>query len=96
MLRVIQLNTLEDRFVHDKTEWDQAVQFLESSVKSKLQQTEETLSEMFGPGRFTRLTSWKYLTEDQQKRRHVKSELDKILKNDEVSKKYLKYRSFAL
>lgn len=84
MLRVIQLNTLEDRFVHDKTEWDQAVKFLESSVKTKLVQTEETLSEMMGPGSFTRMTRWRSLTEDQSKRRCVKNELDKILKNDEV------------
>ncbi|XP_065368208.1 dynamin-like 120 kDa protein, mitochondrial isoform X2 [Calliphora vicina] len=83
MLRVIQLNTLEDRFVHDKSEWDQAVKFLECSVKSKLALTDETLSEMFGPGQFTRITHWKYLTEDQKKRRHVKNELDKILKNDD-------------
>ncbi|XP_017868573.1 PREDICTED: dynamin-like 120 kDa protein, mitochondrial isoform X5 [Drosophila arizonae] len=82
MLRVIQLNTLEDRFVHDKTEWDQAVKFLENSVNAKLAQTEETLAQMFGPGPWTRFAQWKSLTPDQQKRRSVKGELDKILKND--------------
>ncbi|XP_022228531.2 dynamin-like 120 kDa protein, mitochondrial isoform X4 [Drosophila obscura] len=82
MLRVIQLNTLEDRFVHDKAEWDQAVKFLETSVNAKLVQTEETLSQMFGPGKMRRLTHWEYLTQDQQKRRSVRNELDKILKND--------------
>ncbi|XP_033156447.1 dynamin-like 120 kDa protein, mitochondrial isoform X4 [Drosophila mauritiana] len=82
MLRVIQLNTLEDRFVHDKQEWDSAVKFLESSVNAKLVQTEETLAQMFGPGQMRRLTHWQYLTQDQQKRRSVKNELDKILKND--------------
>ncbi|XP_073811007.1 opa1 mitochondrial dynamin like GTPase isoform X4 [Musca autumnalis] len=91
MLRVIQLNTLEDRFVHDKSEWDQAVKFLETSVKAKLAQTEETLSEMFGPGQFTRITHWKSLTEDQNKRRHVKNELDKILKNDDKHMPTLSY-----
>ncbi|XP_032590340.1 dynamin-like 120 kDa protein, mitochondrial isoform X4 [Drosophila grimshawi] len=82
MLRVIQLNTLEDRFVHDKTEWDQAVKFLENSVNTKLEQTDETLSQMFGPGPWTRFVYWKSITQDQQKRRSVKGELDKILKND--------------
>ncbi|XP_026837160.1 dynamin-like 120 kDa protein, mitochondrial isoform X4 [Drosophila erecta] len=82
MLRVIQLNTLEDRFVHDKQEWDSAVKFLETSVSAKLVQTEETLAQMFGPGQMRRLTHWQYLTQDQQKRRSVKNELDKILKND--------------
>ena len=44
------LNTLEDRSVHDKNEWDQAVKFFEQqSVKDKLQHTQTTISEMFGP-----------------------------------------------
>nr|XP_014090762.1 dynamin-like 120 kDa protein, mitochondrial isoform X4 [Bactrocera oleae] len=91
MLRVIQLNTLEDRFVHDKTEWDQAVKFLETSVKAKLTHTEETLNEMLGPGQFTRITHWKSLTEDQSKRRCVKTELDKVLKNDDKHLPTLSY-----
>ncbi|XP_055916150.1 dynamin-like 120 kDa protein, mitochondrial isoform X2 [Eupeodes corollae] len=91
MLRVIQLNTLEDRFVHDKSEWDQAVKFLENSVKNKLQYTEETLNEMLGPSQFTRITRWKYLTEDQSRRRNVKSELDKILHSDEKHLPTLSY-----
>jgi hypothetical protein len=37
MLRVIQLNTLEDRSVSEKQHWDSAVKFLENSVKEKLQ-----------------------------------------------------------
>jgi len=37
MLRVIQLNTLEDRSVSEKQHWDSAVKFLEKSVKEKLQ-----------------------------------------------------------
>jgi hypothetical protein len=37
MLRVIQLNTLEDRSVSEKQQWDSAVKFLEKSVKEKLQ-----------------------------------------------------------
>ncbi|XP_011190849.1 dynamin-like 120 kDa protein, mitochondrial isoform X4 [Zeugodacus cucurbitae] len=91
MLRVIQLNTLEDRCVHDKTEWDQAVKFLETSVKAKLAHTEETLNEMLGPGQFTRITHWKSLTEDQSKRRYVKTELDKVLKNDDKHLPTLSY-----
>ena len=37
MLRVIQLNTLEDRSVSEKQQWDSAVKFLEKCVKEKLQ-----------------------------------------------------------
>jgi len=37
---VIQINTLEDRSVHDKQQWDTAVKFMETSVGDKLQQSE--------------------------------------------------------
>ena len=84
MLRVIQLNTLEDRSVNDKRDWDQAVNFLENSVKEKLQATEQILREMLGPGRKERWLYWQYQNEDQQKRSSVKNELDKILYADKV------------
>ncbi|KAL5286532.1 OPA1 family protein [Megaselia abdita] len=83
MLRIIQLNTLEDRFVSDKHEWDQAVKFFESSVKTKLAQTEETMLEMMGPSWWSRNLHWTYLSKDQQKRRSVKGELDKLLSHDD-------------
>ncbi|XP_043523418.1 dynamin-like 120 kDa protein, mitochondrial isoform X3 [Frieseomelitta varia] len=79
MLRVIQLNTLEDRSVNDKRDWDQAVRFLETSVKEKLQGTEQVLRDMLGPGRTERWLYWQNKTEEQQKRTEVKNELDKIL-----------------
>lgn len=82
MLRVIQLNTLEDRSVTDKRDWDTAVKFLETSVKEKLKHAESMLREMMGPGAQERWTYWKYQTEDQVKRTAVKSELDKILYSD--------------
>uniref|UniRef100_A0A7G3AHH8 Dynamin-like GTPase OPA1, mitochondrial n=1 Tax=Lutzomyia longipalpis TaxID=7200 RepID=A0A7G3AHH8_LUTLO len=82
MLRVIQLNTLEDRVVTDKHEWDAAVKFFESSVKEKLQATENTMAEMFGPSSWQQWTQWKYSTDEQQKRRNVKGELDKIIVSD--------------
>ncbi|XP_046420696.1 dynamin-like GTPase OPA1, mitochondrial isoform X1 [Neodiprion pinetum] len=82
MLRVIQLNTLEDRSVNDKRDWDQAVKFLETSVKEKLQSTEHILNDMLGPGRKERWLYWQSQTEEQQKRTSVKNELDKILYSD--------------
>ncbi|XP_015586682.1 dynamin-like 120 kDa protein, mitochondrial isoform X2 [Cephus cinctus] len=82
MLRVIQLNTLEDRSVNDKRDWDQAVQFLETSVKDKLQSTEQIIRDMLGPGRMERWLYWHYQTEEQKKRVAVKNELDKILYSD--------------
>lgn len=82
MLRVIQLNTLEDRNVSDKRDWDQAVRFLENSVKEKLQNTEQILQEMLGPNRKQRWLYWEYQSEEQQRRTSVKNELDKILYSD--------------
>lgn len=37
--RVIQINTLEDRSVHDKTQWDAAIKFMETTVSEKLKQS---------------------------------------------------------
>lgn len=85
MLRVIQLNTLEDRSVSDKRDWDSAVKFLESSVKNKLKQNEAFLKQLLGPSFKERWVYWRYLSEEQQKCNYVKSELDKILYSDEVS-----------
>ncbi|XP_076220838.1 opa1 mitochondrial dynamin like GTPase isoform X2 [Nomia melanderi] len=82
MLRIIQLNTLEDRSVNDKRDWDQAVRFLETSVKEKFQATEQILREMLGPGRKDRWLYWQSQTEEQQKRSAIKNELDKILYSD--------------
>lgn len=75
MLRVIQLNTLEDRSVNDKRDWDQAVRFLETSVKEKLQATEQILRDMLGPGRKERWLYWQNQSEEQQKRVAVKLSL---------------------
>ncbi|KFB35872.1 dynamin [Anopheles sinensis] len=91
MLRVIQLNTLEDRSVHDKQEWDQAVRFFETSVKEKLQTTEKTIAEMFGPSTSQKWLQWRSSTEEQNKRRQVKGELDKILDSDTKHSPTLSY-----
>lgn len=96
MLRVIQLNTLEDRSVNDKRDWDQAVRFLETSVKEKLQSTEQILRDMLGPSRKERWLYWQCQTEDQQKRMAVKNELDKILYADKVHIKLLQLNKTSL
>lgn len=79
MLRVLQLNTLEDRSVHDKQQWDSAVKFLEKSLHDKLEATEILMKDMFGPSTKERWLYWQYKTEDQKLRSVIKKELDKIL-----------------
>lgn len=91
MLRVIQLNTIEDRNVHDKQEWDQAVKFFEGSVKEKMKHTEQTIHEMFGPSTTEKWLHWKSPTDDQKKRKNVKGELDKIINIDKKHPPTLSY-----
>lgn len=91
MLRVIQLNVLEDSAVHSKAEWDQAVNCFESFVRERLQQNDKTMEEMFGPSTWESWTRWRSTTEEQNKRRYVKSELDKILSSDKKHAPSLSY-----
>ncbi|XP_026465089.1 dynamin-like 120 kDa protein, mitochondrial [Ctenocephalides felis] len=58
MLRIIQLNTLEDRSVSSKAEWDEAIKFLESAVRDRLAHNELRLREMLGPGTKERWLRW--------------------------------------
>ena len=41
--RVIQRNLLEDRSVHDKSQWDSAIMFMEETLKEKLKRSEYRL-----------------------------------------------------
>ncbi|XP_050737583.1 dynamin-like 120 kDa protein, mitochondrial isoform X4 [Eriocheir sinensis] len=91
VLRVIQLNALEDRSVSDKQQWDSACRFLEESVKEKLTVTESTLREMVGPGTREQWLYWTSPTEDQRKRAAVKTELEKLLATDYSHKNTLNY-----
>ncbi|KAG1667384.1 Dynamin-like protein, mitochondrial [Nymphon striatum] len=85
MLRVIQLNTLEDRSVTDKQQWDQAVSFLDSSIQERLLSTERMIKEMVGPSFRERWMHWKYKTPEQNHSSSIKQELDKLLNSDYVS-----------
>lgn len=91
MLRVIQLNTLEDRTIGDKRDWDQAVKFLETSVKEKLNESEVDLKKLLGPSAKERWLYWRYQTEEEGKRGTVKNELDKILYSNEKHPPALSY-----
>lgn len=85
MLRVIQLNALDDRSISDKRDWDQAVKFLETSLKEKLNASEKLLKELLGPSAKERWLYWQSKTEPQSLRSYVKSEVDKILYSNGVS-----------
>ncbi|XP_014242997.1 dynamin-like 120 kDa protein, mitochondrial isoform X3 [Cimex lectularius] len=82
MLRMIQLNTLEDRCVNDKQQWDSAILLLEKCLKDKLAENESVQKETFGPGTTERWLHWKSTTEAQRKRSSAKNEIEKILYSD--------------
>ena len=79
MLRVIQLNTLEDRSVHDKNQWNLATTFLEQSLNEKLNQSQANLREQIGPGFWEKWLYWQSCTPEQQTKAAIRSELEKIL-----------------
>lgn len=85
-LRVIQVNTLEDRSVSDKQQWDSAIRFMEESIRSRLNQTEAKLKEMTGPGTREQWLHWKHRTTDHKNRVATKEELQKILASDKAHK----------
>ena len=58
MLRVIQLNTLEDRSVHDKQQWDSANQFLEKCLKERLGQADANLREQVSSFKASTRLNW--------------------------------------
>lgn len=89
VLRVIQLNALEDRSVPDKNSWDQSVQFLEDSLKDRLISAEAKLRELIGPSTFEKWVHWKSATEQQSHHALVKAELDKLLLNNGYRKPLL-------
>lgn len=87
-MRVIQLNTLEDRSVHDKQQWDSAVQFVERSVVEKLDATEGVLNSLVGPSRTHQWLRWTNASPEQQQRRAVKNELERLLFSERVMQRH--------
>lgn len=91
MLRVIQLNTLEDRTIGDKRDWDQAVKFLETGIREKLRESESILKQLLGPSRKERWLYWQYQSDAHAKRRSIKNEIDNILYSNDKHPPILSY-----
>lgn len=95
MLRVIQLNTLEDRAVHDKHQWDCAINFLEKSLQEKLAFSEADLREQVGPSFYERWFHWQSMSPEQSKKASILSELERILRSEEDHKAHLSYEEIT-
>eukprot|EP00094_Tigriopus_californicus_P012573 TCALIF_12157-PA protein Name:"Similar to OPA1 Dynamin-like 120 kDa protein, mitochondrial (Gallus gallus)" AED:0.10 eAED:0.11 QI:168/0.81/0.91/0.95/0.86/0.86/23/220/1024 len=93
--RVIQLNTLEDRNVSDKTQWDNALRFLEESLQEKIHVNEANLKEKVGPSFYERWFQWQNMTEDQRIRSATRSELERILQSNPEHKSQLGFEEIT-
>ena len=92
---MIQLNTLEDRSVSDKHQWDTAAKFLEDSLQSKLSLNEANLREQVGPGFYERWFQWQSISEDQRTKAATRSELERILSSCPDHKSQLGYEELT-
>uniref|UniRef100_A0A8D0HKF4 Dynamin-like GTPase OPA1, mitochondrial n=1 Tax=Sphenodon punctatus TaxID=8508 RepID=A0A8D0HKF4_SPHPU len=88
-LRVIQHNTLEDRSISDKQQWDAAIHFMEETLHSRLKDTESVIEDMVGPNWKKRWLYWMSRTNEQTIRNETKNELEKMLKCNEDHPAYL-------
>ena len=95
MLRVIQLNTLEDRSVHDKQQWDSANLFLEHSLREKLVQSEANIREQVGPSFSEKWLYWQSASPEQKVRAAIRTELERILLSEVDHKAQLTYEEIT-
>jgi len=91
VLRVIQLNTLEDRAVPDKQHWDGAIKFLSDNLTEKIESNDVNLGEMVGPGWYQRWSQWKSCSPEQKSRAMARVELEKLLASDADHGPHLAY-----
>jgi len=95
MLRVIQLNTLEDRSVGDKQHWDNANRFLEDCLQERLNMNDANLRERVGPGFYEKWTKWVSSSPEQKSRAAIKGELERILTSQTDHGPHLEYEELT-
>ncbi|XP_072933806.1 dynamin-like GTPase OPA1, mitochondrial [Epargyreus clarus] len=78
VLRVLQLNALQDRCVSSRADWDAAVALMDSALKERLDDTEKELKALTGPGFRDRWLYWQSSNEEQKRRAEVRSELERL------------------
>ncbi|KAM3968967.1 opa1 mitochondrial dynamin like GTPase isoform 2-T2 [Aphomia sociella] len=78
VLRVLQLNALQDRCVAARADWDDAVALMETALAEKLAHTQAQLKDLTGPGFKERWLYWQSSSEEQNRRSEVRSELERL------------------
>ncbi|XP_050674863.1 dynamin-like 120 kDa protein, mitochondrial isoform X3 [Leptidea sinapis] len=78
VLRVLQVNALQDRCVGSRAEWDSAVTLMDSALSERLQQSERELKTLTGPSFRERWLYWQSTSDEQRRRAEVRSELERL------------------
>ncbi|KAJ8705907.1 hypothetical protein PYW07_010684 [Mythimna separata] len=78
VLRVLQLNALQDRCVSSRQDWDAAVSLMETALKQRLDMTQQELKELTGPGLKERWLYWQSTSDEQSRRGEVRGELERL------------------
>ncbi|XP_063390385.1 dynamin-like 120 kDa protein, mitochondrial isoform X2 [Cydia fagiglandana] len=78
VLRVLQLNALQDRCVGSRSDWDNAVALMEQALRDQLHATEKELTALTGPGFKDRWLYWQTSSDEQNRRAEVRAELDRL------------------
>ncbi|XP_069363175.1 dynamin-like GTPase OPA1, mitochondrial [Maniola hyperantus] len=78
VLRVLQVNALQDRCVRSRAEWDAAVALMDTALRERLQAVETDLKTLTGPSFRDRWLRWQYTSEEQSRRAEVRAELEKL------------------
>ncbi|XP_063630609.1 dynamin-like 120 kDa protein, mitochondrial [Cydia splendana] len=78
VLRVLQLNALQDRCVGSRSDWDNAVALMEQALRDQLHATDKELTALTGPGFKDRWLYWQYPSDEQNRRAEVRAELERL------------------
>ncbi|CAK1594900.1 unnamed protein product [Parnassius mnemosyne] len=78
VLRVLQLNALQDRCVPSRSDWDSAVSLMEAALKERLNSVDKELKNLTGPGFKEKWLYWQSSSEEQRRRAEVRNELERL------------------
>ncbi|CAG4960992.1 unnamed protein product [Parnassius apollo] len=78
VLRVLQLNALQDRCVPSRSDWDSAVSLMEAALKERLNSVDKEIKNLTGPGFKERWLYWQSSSEEQRRRAEVRNELERL------------------
>lgn len=81
---------MEDRIISDKRAWDQACQFMATTVEERLTDVRKYLHESRGPSFFARWFKWQSSTHEHNVNAAIQQELAVILNENPVGFKNLK------